>query len=65
MTPEALQAIAIILGPAGAAWLGVKISVNGMRADVREIKADVKEVRGVQVEHGERLATLEAPRRAS
>lgn len=60
MTPEQLfQIVAVVLGPAGAAYVGVRTAVNGMRADVKEIKGDVKELRGDVAKHGERLAVLE------
>lgn len=62
MTPDLnpwLALAGIVFGPAGAAWLGVKLSVNGMREDVREIKGDVKELRGEVGKHGERLVKLE------
>lgn len=55
-----IQGIGLILGPTGAAWIAVKASLNGTKADVAEIKADVKEIRGAQIMHGERLARLEA-----
>lgn len=54
------QAIAVILGPAGAAFVGVKVAVNGMREDVREIKGDVKDMRKHVAEHETRLTVLEA-----
>lgn len=54
-----LQSLALILGPSGAAYVGVKTAVNGMRADVKEIKGDVKEVKTVQTQNRERLAVLE------
>lgn len=60
MTPETLQMIATIVGPFGAAWIGVKTAVNGMRDDVREIKDDVKDMRKDVTDHGERIAVLEA-----
>ena len=54
------QAIAVILGPAGAAFVGVKVAVNGMREDVREIKGDVKDMRKDVAAHETRLTVLEA-----
>ena len=55
-----LQLLGMVAGPAGAAWVGVKVAVNGLRADVREIKKDVKDLNGLAAKHGERIATLEA-----
>jgi hypothetical protein len=60
MSPEMWQAVAVIVGPAGAAWIGVKVAVNGMREDVREIKGDVKDLRVTVNQHGERLAVLDS-----
>lgn len=46
MDAEILKFIGMILGPTGAAWYGVKASVNGMREDVREIKKRVTAIDG-------------------
>ena len=59
MPPEFLALVAMIFGPAGAAYVGVKVSLNGMRSDVTEIKADVKALYKGQGIHGERLMALE------
>jgi hypothetical protein len=60
MTPEMWQVVAVLLGPAGAAWAGVKMGLNGARADIKEIKGDVKEIRGDVSKHAERLAVIES-----
>lgn len=46
MSPvELWQVAALVLGPAGAAWVGVKTALNGTRQSVAEIKEDVKDLR--------------------
>jgi hypothetical protein len=57
-----LQALALVLGPTGGAWLAVKTSLNGARADIASTRTDVGEIRKTLGEHGERLATIEAKR---
>ena len=59
-SPEMLQLAAMVLAPGGAAWVGVRVSVNGMREDIKGIKRDVSETRKDLSKHGERIATLEA-----
>ena len=53
------QVLTLVFGPAGAAWLGVKVSLNGARADIREIKSDVKDLHTEVSRHSERLAVVE------
>ena len=60
MTPETLQAMAQIVGPAGAAWLAVKVALNGARAEIKETRGDVKEIRASLANHSERLAVIES-----
>ena len=61
MTPqEWLQLVAYTLGPFGAAWVGVKTSLNGMRSDSKETRADVKEIRSMVSDHATRLAVIES-----
>lgn len=63
MTPDEWKGLGtflgIVFGSGGAAWAGVKYSVNGMREDVAEIKADVKKLFGKQATDSERIAVLE------
>lgn len=54
-----LGALGLFGGPAGAAWVGVKVAVNGMREDIREIKVDVKDLRNGHSDNRERIVALE------
>lgn len=54
-----IQFVAVVLGPTGAAWWGVKASLNGTRRAVAETRDDVKEIRTTLGQHGERLARIE------
>jgi len=56
---QIVQWVAMIAGPTGAAYVGVKAAVNGMRSDVTEIKADVKELRNGQSRNRERIVAVE------
>ena len=48
MGTEIIAALIAVFGSGGAAWAGVKVSLNGTREKVREIHADVKTL-GVDV----------------
>ena len=39
---EAWQLLALVLGPSGAAWVGVKMALNGTREQVKDLKGDIK-----------------------
>ena len=32
------------IGPAGAAWAGVKVALNGTKEDIAEIKTDIRAI---------------------
>lgn len=57
MDPEIIVQALVTLG---AAWGGVKHSLNGMRASVKRIETKVDKIDETQGVHGERLASLEA-----
>ena len=57
--PELLQIAAMIFGPAGAGYMGVKASLNGTREDVREIKKTVTHMNGHLSDTRTRVAVLE------
>lgn len=39
---QALIAVAVLIaGPGGAAWVAVRVSLNGARGDIRDIKTTV------------------------
>jgi hypothetical protein len=43
---QAIGAIAaLVFGPGGAAWIGVKVALNGTREKVREIHDTLEDVR--------------------
>lgn len=52
------QTLGLVFGPTGAAWLAVKSSLNGTKADIREIKADVKDVQTTVNKHSIDIAVL-------
>ena len=54
-----LQLAVLVLGPTGAAWIGVKAALNGVKADVREVKEDLRAFNIALQETRERLARLE------
>jgi len=56
---ELLQAAGLILGPSGAAFISVRVALNGMKEDVKEIKRHVREINGTVGDHGEKIAVLE------
>ena len=66
MDADLIQLFALMVGPTGAAWVGVKGSMNGMKA--RQVtqgatldKQDktLDKIVETQAEHGERLMRLE------
>lgn len=54
-----IQLALVVLGPTGAAWVGVRASLNGTRRAVAETRQDVKEIRAVLGQHGDRLTRIE------
>jgi hypothetical protein len=58
-TEELLLAAGVILGPSGAAFVGVRVALNGVKEDVKEIKKHVREINGTVALHGEKIAVLE------
>ncbi len=52
MEHSTLELIAIILGPGGAVYVGLKAALNGMKTDMRDIKSDVKEIRDYTIRQG-------------
>lgn len=59
-TLQLLAALAGIFGSSGAAWVGVKVSLNGTRARVLEIHQDVKDLRGDVGGLSNRVTRIEA-----
>ncbi len=59
MELDLLQVAALILGPTGAAYVGVRTSLDGVRESVREIKEDVKEINRMVTSNASRIAALE------
>ena len=64
--PAWMQVMALVLGPTGGAWLGVKAALNGLRAgqaDLRvgqkEIREDVLKLHDKIDDHSKRIAVLE------
>jgi len=53
----------MIAGPTGAAWVGVKVALNGTRAKVKEISKDVADIKEMYIKHSidveHRLTALE------
>ena len=45
MDNELLQMILVIAGPTGGAWIAVKTTLNGTRAQVTDIAKDVSAIR--------------------
>lgn len=60
--PLIAQILVVILGPAGAAYTAVRVSLNGTREDVRDIKRDVARIRGELTDVRERVARVEGQR---
>lgn len=66
--------LAMVLGPSGAAWVGVKVGLNGLRSSVRQLREDnsrdhaelwrgIEAVRGDVTGLRERVARIEGPSR--
>lgn len=55
-----LAVIGLILGPGGAAWVAVRVALNGTREDVRELRVDVRNMKEDIQDVRERVARLEA-----
>jgi len=51
--------LAIVGGPTSAAWIGVRIGMNGMKQDIQELKADNKTGSSQRGKMSERLAVIE------
>ena len=51
MDDNLLQMIALIAGPTGGAWIAVKTTLNGTRAQVSEIAKDVSAIRESLSDH--------------
>jgi hypothetical protein len=49
----------LMVGNGGVAWLGMKLAINGLKADVAELKGTISQMNIIQVEGRERLAVLE------
>lgn len=60
MITEGLKLLATV----AAVFGGMKVSINGMRADVSEIKGTVAKIDEKVGAHGERIARLEAYKEA-
>ena len=54
------QIAVMIIGPSGTAFVGVKVSLNGLQRGQDRIFKHLARVDDRQIDHGERLATLEA-----
>ena len=59
LTDNIWQILALVVGPAGASWVGVKVALNGARADIREIKDDMRTLHTKVDQHHTRLAVIE------
>ena len=55
---ELLLAAGVILGPSGAAFISVRVALNGITEDVKEIKKHVREINGTVSKHSEQIAVL-------
>ena len=53
-----LALLGMIAGPGGAAWVAVKVSLNGARQDIRDIKAAVQEADGKLESQGRHIAEV-------
>ena len=51
MDDNLLQMIALIAGPTGGAWIAVKTTLNGTRAQVSDIAKDVSAIRESLSDH--------------
>lgn len=57
--PPIVQLLGILLGPAGAVWVSVRLSLNGTRNDVREIKRHMEKFTDKVGKLETRVAVLE------
>lgn len=51
--------LVLVLGPGGAAWAAVKVSLNGARKDISDTKTTCERMDAKLGAHGERLARVE------
>ncbi len=51
--------LAIVGGPTSAAWIGVRVGMNGFRKDLGECRSDIKELRKEGMGTNTRLAVIE------
>lgn len=60
-----LGLLTLVLGPGGAAFVGIKFGINGIRTDVKEIKKEVSELRD-SLQHVEKdIAFMEGRQKGS
>ncbi len=45
MELETIELLAIVFGPGGATFVGLRMALNGMKGDMKEIKRDLRDVR--------------------
>ncbi|HEX6938674.1 MAG TPA: hypothetical protein VF158_04630 [Longimicrobiales bacterium] len=55
-----IQLAVVVLGPTGAAWVGVRGALNGTRSNIETLASDVREMRHDLADLRERVAGLEA-----
>lgn len=51
-----LALLGLIAGPGGAAWVAVRVGLNGARQDIRDIKKAVQLADGKLDDHGRELS---------
>ena len=56
---QVLTILGLIAGPGGAAWVAVRVGLNGARKDIGEIKSDVKGLMEGQGEVKTKCAVME------
>ena len=59
LLPDYLTLVAAVVGPAGAAWTGVRVALNGTRERVHRIENKVDRIEGKVSGISERTAKLE------
>ena len=57
--PPFVAVLLAIIGPSGAAWVGVRTALNGTREAVRDLQRDMRELRDDVQDVRERVARLE------
>jgi len=57
--PTLLSTLAVILGPTGAAWVGVRTALNGTRERVKQIDAGVEHLRMQMSDVRDRVSKIE------